>query len=258
MSEERWLQLEAELRRWHQQGLRCQWWWRDDDLIAATGALWQMHELAEEFRINVLVAVIPALMQDDLHRKTVEMQRFCFCQHGYAHQNHASGGNRSEFPVSRPLETMVEELQRGAMLMKAQFGLSPLPVLVPPWNDICDNVALKLSASGFAGLSRYGMRFPSRQNSLLRADCHVDVADWAAAPRFRDEHEVVLLDRLIAELQERRHEAGTEIAPLGILTHHRAMDERAWRFVRHLLQLASSIPSIEWLSPRDLFSSAAG
>lgn len=254
MSEGGWAQLADELSRWYASGLHCRFWWRDDDLIAIAPELQSLQALAEEFVVDVLVAVIPAQMSATLGRDTAGMHRFVWCQHGYAHQNHAfTGEPNSEFPASRALDAMREELLRGHSALQAQFGHALLPALVPPWNRIDASLIRELPALGFHGLSRYGDRAVSSTPGLVAIDTHVDVVDWSTAPTFHPHREAILLERIVDELRQRRETPAPHDAPFGLLTHHRAMDAQAWQFVRKLLAVTHEVPGVEWVSPRELF-----
>lgn len=250
MSEQKWQLLEEELDTWCRQENRCRLWWRDDDLIAYTPALSLMHSLAEEFNIDVLVAVIPSQMSQNLGRDTSGMYRFGFCQHGFSHHNHSVQGlANNEYPLSRDRTEVEMEIFSGHQMLKQQFGQRLLPFFVPPWNRYPTEFASALHGVGCAAISQYGQHDCRNFDGLLRIDTHIDIVDWSNAPRFLPAHESTLLGVLIESLRQQRLLDVKFSNPLGVLTHHRAMDGEAWRFMRRLFRLTRRMPCVDWLSP---------
>jgi hypothetical protein len=254
MSEPSWQPLIDELARWQQAGLPCRFWWRDDDLITATPRLNSLHALADEFAVEVLVAVIPAQMSASLGRDCAAMPRLVFCQHGYAHQNFAAKGEPdSEFPLDRNLEEVKRELRRGRAALLQQFDGRLLPVFVPPWNHFPEAWLPALAALGLSAISQFYKRDVQHIAGLLRVDTHLDVVDWTTPSGFPAGREYMLIEQLVNELHLRRTEPDPQDAPFGILTHHSAMELGAWQFMHRLLAITHEVPRVEWVSPTKLF-----
>lgn len=249
--------LTDELSHWQDAGLQCLFWWRDDDLISTSPKLHRMRQVSEQYVVYVLVAVVPDLMVSTLGCDTSGMHTFVWCQHGFAHVNH-EGANlpNSEFPFSRERELVIQDLTKGRKLLLDQFSDRLFPVLVPPWNGFRDDLVKELPALGLTGISQYGSISRQKIGQALRIDTHLDVVDWSSAPKFSSAQEGLLLDRLIENLRIRRLDYSTDNL-IGILTHHRAMDEEAWKFVDELLLITHQFPCVKWVSPRDLFRCSA-
>ncbi|MFN6977383.1 MAG: polysaccharide deacetylase, partial [Gemmobacter sp.] len=144
--------------------------------------------------------------------------------HGWTHANHEPpGARRAEFGAARPPAVALADAARGLGRMQALFGPRLLPVLVPPWNRIAPAVAAGLAACGFAGLSAVP-KAAAGVEGLARLDIHIDPIDWhgtrSALPAAR------LALPLAALLAARR--AAADVAPLGLLTHHRDHDPAIW------------------------------
>lgn len=253
MADTPWRALIDELAYWQRANLQCNFWWRDDDAVAASRELMRLQAISEKHFVNVLVASIPTLISRTLGRDTGGMHCLIWCQHGLSHLNHESGEPKSEFPASRNKEKIAQDLTIGRQLLLDQFGDQLSSVLVPPWNRFRKDMIDELSALGYTGLSQYGAVGTSTVLKLTKSDTHLDIVDWSIAPKFRVERTAFLLDRLIEGLQSRRHNPALAAAPYGVLTHHRAMDEAAWIFMDKLLEITHQFPCVEWVSPRDIF-----
>jgi hypothetical protein len=104
-----------------------------------------------------------------------------------------------------------------------------LPVLVPPWNRIAQKLVPTLSEIGFAGLSTFGPRRRARPAPrLVQVNTHLDLIDWKGGRVFPGER--IVLEQLVRAL----HLCADAEEPLGVLSHHLAMDGAAWDFLEKL------------------------
>ena len=85
---------------------------------------------------------------------------------------------------------------------------------------------------------------------LLEINTHVDVIDWKDGRRFVGE--ATALDALVAALRRSRETN----EPIGVLSHHLAMDDGTWDFLSSLWQRATSLPGLRLCPARVLFGSA--
>lgn len=250
MADDALTSLRDELSQWQELGLQCSLWWRDDDLIANAPPLHPMRQLSERYVVHVLVAVIPRLMDKALGHDASAMHSFVFCQHGFAHRNHEPPGvAKSEFPPSRSWETIATDLADGYALMSHQFGKRFYPVLVPPWNAFPDALIEKLPLLGFVGISQYGPVARQSPPGIVCVNTHMDLVDWSTAPVFPTTRRRFLMDRLVENLQQRRLHNANHPEPLGLLTHHRVMDESAWQFMDEFLEISHQYPCVQWKAP---------
>jgi hypothetical protein len=155
--------------------------------------------------------------------------------HGYAHRNHAGAGEKkAEFGPQRPLAVLAQEAQ--AALLAAQDTLGPklLPVFVPPWNRMAPMFARELPSLGFAGLSSFRDRDPTRAvDGLTEGNTHLDPIDWRGS---RSALPPEVLIAAVADAVLRRLDGGADRdEPIGLLTHHLVHDEAVWRFCEALL-----------------------
>jgi hypothetical protein len=231
-----WEALEAAIER---RG-GATFWWRDDDAALATAELERLLSLSRRFNVALALAVVPELAERTLFELLNE--ETLVLQHGTDHRNRAAPGEKkTEFPASEPDERALERLVAASKRLHAMAGARALPVLVPPWNRMRQDLAEKLSAIGLIGLSRDGKAKPLA--GLTQVNTHIDIVAWHEGRRFIGEEQALSAALELMELT----------SPVGWLTHHAVHDEAAWRFLERLLRL----PGVRWASAADLFSYTA-
>jgi hypothetical protein len=171
------------------------------------------------------------------------MDNITILQHGFHHANHAPATQKkAEFGAHRPLSVMLGEIDDGRARLEDLFGDRFLPIFVPPWNRIADDLPAALMARGYRAVSCFGQ--PPRDAARYTINCHVDPIDWRGSRGFAGvEH---TLQPLIAQLSA--GSAKTPPEPVGILTHHRDHDCGGWRFIEDLLAATCDHPAVEWRS----------
>jgi peptidoglycan/xylan/chitin deacetylase (PgdA/CDA1 family) len=223
-----WRLLDEEVARWRDLGRTAELWWRDDDAVDATpelDRLLQLHGASAEPGVDVL-------------------------QHGYAHVNHAlPPAKKIELGAERPAMLVLGELGTGWLALERICAGRALPVLVPPWNRIAPALVPALPEIGFKGLSTFGeVRRTEPVRGLRQVNTHVDVIDWKAGRGFVGEDAAIF--SLVQALAAAR--AGTG-GPVGVLSHHLAMDEPAWNFLMFLWARAKEMSGIQFRPARELF-----
>ena len=249
-----WSALDDELARWSDAGRTAEIWWRDDDAAEETPALERLLMLQEKSGVPLALAVVPAKAASGLARRLESCAGVSLLQHGYGHVNHAlPGDKKAELGGERPAMVVLGELATGAMAMEQVFASSEfegrrLPVLVPPWNRIATGLVWALPEIGFSGLSTFGPLHkpgarPFRIRGLRQVNTHVDLIDWKGNRGFVGEDFALaaLIDALAAARTTSDTRIGTttgtkepDATPIGVLSHHLAMDEGAWDFLRSL------------------------
>jgi len=136
------------------------------------------------------------------------------------------------------------------MALERLFGNRTLPVLVPPWNRIAPALVPALPEVGYSGLSTFGVRrraYPVA--GLLQVNTHVDLIDWQARCFAGEEAVLAAFERALVASRTGTGE------PVGILSHHLAMDEGAWDFLNSLWVRISNVPGLKMTPAHDLFAS---
>jgi len=244
-----WTAVAQELERWREAGRDVVLWWRDDDAADATPALDRLLALQHDHDVPLALAVVPAQATVKLAERLAQAPRIDLLQHGYAHTNHAPAAEKkAELGPHRPAMVVLGELGTGRMALDRLFGARTLPVLVPPWNRIAPGLVPALPEIGYRGLSTFGIRRRAAPVSgLLQANTHVDLIDWKTR-RFAGVE--VVLASFVAALAAARATG----EPIGVLSHHLAMDEAAWSFLNSLWEKLGKAPGVKIATARDLFA----
>jgi hypothetical protein len=254
-----WSSLDEELARWLDAGRVATMWWRDDDADAVTPALERMLGMRRTYDLGLALAVIPATLHDALPaRLGEEPPDVAVLQHGYAHQNHASAGEKNvELGLHRPAHVVIGELGTGQLALAQAFGSRFLPVLAPPWNRIAAPLVPALPEIGFRALTTYGARTriePVR--GLRQVNTHLGPLEWRERNGFPGEDRVVAA--LVRELGARRDAPRKSPAadePTGMLTHHLVHDEDVWTFLDRLWNRLRAHPAVRIVPPGEIFGS---
>jgi len=232
-----WTALDQELAHWRDAGREAVLWWRDDDAVDVTPALERLIALQHETAAPLSLAVVPAHATEALAGRLAGEPAVDVLQHGYAHVNHASAGEKkAELGLNRPAMIVLGDLGTGWMALERLFGARALNVLVPPWNRIAPPLVPALPEIGYRG--------------LRQINTHLDLIDWKGGRGFVGID--AALDTLVRALQTSRT---TTAEPIGVLSHHLAMDAGAWDFLLSLLGRARTMPGVDIKPAHDLFAS---
>jgi hypothetical protein len=244
-----WRDLELEAARWADAGRAADLWWRDDDAADVEPSLERLVALHRDTGVPLALAVVPARATAALAERLAGEPGIDLLQHGYAHVNHGAPAEKKiELGLQRPAMLVLGELGTGRMALERLFGARPLAVLVPPWNRIASPLVPTLPEIGFGGLSVFGPRRRARPvKGLLEINTHVDLIDWKSRAFVG---EAAALGALVGALAHAR----ISREPIGVLSHHLAMDVQAWDFLRSMWQKASKMPGLRIRPAHELFS----
>jgi hypothetical protein len=247
-----WQALQDEAARWRDAGRTAELWWRDDDAADAGPELDRLLDLQRETAMPLALAIVPARATPALAARLAGAPGVDLLQHGYAHVNHAppGDGKKIELGPHRPAMIVLGELGTGWLALERLFGDRPLSVMVPPWNRIAPALVPTLPEIGFTGLSTFGARARAQPvRGLRQINTHVDLIDWKENRGFAGEDAV--LSALVRALAQARTGAGE---PVGLLSHHLAMDGGAWDFLRSFWERTRTMSGMRVRSARELFA----
>ncbi|MEH6473333.1 MAG: polysaccharide deacetylase family protein [Halopseudomonas sp.] len=246
-----WQRLGDELQAWRDQTRTATLWWRDDDAQQQTPALERLCELSRCFAIPLSLAVIPNGADSSLFPLFETTPQLLALQHGFSHQNHAAAGLRKcELGVDRPLAGILQQLEQGQQQLQKLLGAHFIPVLVPPWNRLSEELSQQLATKGCVGLSTLGVRQQPQQYGLRVNNVHVDLINWRQGGHFAGEDAV--LKSLIRHLRQRRLGEVDSDEATGLMTHHLAHDDGSWQFCQRLFEFMADQP-VRWLDARQCF-----
>jgi len=253
-----WRALEDELALWRAAGRTAELWWRDDDAADVGPELDRLLDLQRETAMPLALAVVPAHATPALAQRLADEPGVDLLQHGYAHVNHAppGDGKKIELGPHRPAMIVLGELGTGWLALERLFGDRPLGVMVPPWNRIAPALVPTLPEIGFTGLSTFGARARAQPvRGLRQINTHVDLIDWKGPIDLKGKRgfagEEAVLSALVRALAQARTGAGE---PVGLLSHHLAMDGGAWDFLRSFWERTRTMSGMRVRSARELFA----
>lgn len=253
ISSQAWQWLERELDRWSAADRLAQFWWRDDDASAAGEKLDRLAALAGARHLPLAVAVIPASFDTSLEDRLRERPEIRVLQHGFAHRNHAARGQRKlELGGERPAADILGDLRRGFDLLQSRFGAGFVPVLVPPWNRLREDLVATLPVTGFKGLSIMKARrqaYPAP--GLLQVNTHLDPINWRQDGGFLGVYPAIAI--LVQHLAAKRDGYRDADEPTGILSHHLVQNEAVWGFLDELLQFLDAHPAVEFVGADEIW-----
>ncbi len=243
-----WAELDAELALWRQAGEVPTFWWRDDDTQAPTEDLDRLIAMAERARAPLHLAVIPADIDAGLAARLEASPLVYALQHGFAHKNHEVKPLRaSEVGISRNVEAIGADLAEGWKRMQAAALPRLLPVFVPPWNRIGDQVLAHLPRWGYAALSNFDIRpNPAPVAGLQHFNGHMDPIKWKGGARFTGTEKSVQC--VVEHLQARRSGAAERDEPTGFVTHHLQTDAATWDFMADFMDHVTHRNATRWIA----------
>jgi hypothetical protein len=246
MRNDPWVELQAELDRWHEAGRAARFWLRDDDAVEPTRELERLLALAEKHGVPLTLAVIPQHTGEALAQRLDACPAINVAVHGWSHTNFASEGQKKqELGAHRTPGDMLAELKAGFEKLGELHRSTFTPVLVPPWNRIAATLVPGLEGIGFRALSVFG---PEEQGSIRFVNSHADIMDWHGNRGGRSD-EAILVD-IVKRLREIFISGGT----MGLLTHHLVHDAQAWSFVDRLLGFTRQNAGCRWMSLPQILS----
>jgi hypothetical protein len=185
-------------------------WWRDDDICTPTAESTRLFQLATEFDIPLVLAVIPEKAEGKLVRHFNEFPklRYRIWQHGLSHDNRAPEEHRS-CELIEPID--LARLHKAKAKLKILFPDHFDPIMVPPWN-------------------RYD---PDLEPLLLTEFDKISVLGQNHTPHFINVHlNLMKIDAEGFVDQVAKHTQDY----LGIMTHHLRHEEQHWDLLKKIFQ----------------------
>jgi len=242
-----WRLIDSETAAWRRAGHAPAFWWRDDDARRPSKALDRLLRLSDAHKAPLALAVIPDVDLTDLARAIAGRPLVRAIQHGCDHVDRNTGGGFSaEFSPAWPVSEVAEAVN--AAWRRLAEATNAAPVYAPPWNVLTANVRRALALTPIRAVSLYGA-LADNGNGLAQINTHIDIMRWRPA-RYRGTW--AILTRVWRQLRARR-KAGHWDEPIGLLTHHKNLDDDAWAFLEAFLdRTAAATSGLRWRSALDL------
>ena len=253
-----WQPVMAELRLWQAARRKATLWLRSDDTGDATPALLRFLEFVQRRRVPATLSVTPRFATKALAEAVNRVDGVYAIQHGYDHANHAPAGLlQCELDSVRPLAVVERDIAAGKTALEGLLGARFVPVMAPPWYCIAPAVLARLPALGYTGLSQYGARpRRARVKGLTEVNGHVEIINWRKSPPVCQDISVNVREIALV-LALRRRGVADPREPIGIVSHHHALDENCWQFLEQLIDRLGAHPAITWQNAQTLFSAGA-
>lgn len=244
--------LATELDEWLRAGKRAKFWWRDDDTTADTPALRRLLRLAATVDTVVALAVIPSEADADLPA-ALRKASCVVWQHGWLHKwtlnETAKQYSSGEFGEGRSLESMMHDAMQGQRAMDRLFGSDWERVFVPPFHALTMPFKSVLPILGYRGVSS-GLPYKPPIATVPEVSAEIDIIDW---PKRCFHGSAVVVGLVVDQLRALRQGNANEFRPIGILTHHRVMQEAAWDFTAALFAFLHQHPAAELIPGNRVF-----
>lgn len=230
-----WSPLDRALDRAKDRDCPIRFWWRDDDAVADTPQLDRLLALARRYDAGIGLAVIPEGLEVSLVARLAEERRAFALVHGWSHADHAPAGEKkAEFGAHRPADIMAAQAEQALHAARERLGPRFLPIFVPPWNRISQDLIPHLPRSGFRGLSTFTDRKAAHPAAgLVQVNTHVDPIDWHGTRSVADPDLIVA--GLAGAIERRVAGHADRDEPVGFLTHHLVHDDAIWSLCERLI-----------------------
>lgn len=222
---------------------------RDDDVDEDEASLRRLLKLFLDREVPVNLGVIPGRLTGQaismLARQSNSLPRSIeLCQHGWKHINHEKSGRKCEFGVSRTFPEQLQDVASGQAKMKEAFGDNFYPAFIPPWNRCTEETYRVLDRLGFLMLSQLQSDSPVAGYKFRQCPVTLDLYRWRGGARLRPPEEIVR----DLDLQIRRRDA------VGIMLHHKVMNDESFLFLDSLIRTLSRYPVIRFHTFQSMLS----
>jgi hypothetical protein len=226
------IQLRSALARFRSEGRKFNLFFRDDDVDEDEDSLRRLLSifLKEEAPVNLQVIpdrLTPAGASLLLQHRQSRPDLFELNQHGWRHINHERKGRKCEFGPSRNFEEQFADLAKGKSVLEDAFGAAFSLVFTPPWNRCTPETLTALDRLGYHGFS--GFRRVTQVSDFNNYGFH-EVSVTLDFQRWKNDE---IVRELIKQLPD--------LDAIGIMLHHKMMNDEGFEFLSYLLnELASS------------------
>lgn len=204
---------------------------RNDDLGWAHPQLIRLARMFERHHTKISMAAIPMPCLDQFPQNPLSefKSNIKVLVHGLTHLDFAGSGKKNEFGETRDVLAVQKDILRGREIIESLFTDQFVPIFTPPWNRIAEKHLPALREAGFKALSVDGpVRFPN--SGLTEINVTVDLHT-----NRKEKLGLVEVKKIMSEAT----------APVGIVVHHKHMDDNQFVELENIL---------DWLNQMDHLS----
>ncbi|MEK7762223.1 MAG: glycosyltransferase [Nitrospirota bacterium] len=234
-------ELRASLKLIQAEGKEVQIFFRDDDIDEDEKSLVRLLDLFLAHGAPLNLAIIPDLLSDATVRQLLMRDLWIpeslgLIQHGWRHTNHEQEGRKCEFGISRSLADKFNDIARGKSRLEEAFGPRYYPAFTPPWNRCTEDTFGVLDELGFVVFSKDQGKEPVEGHRFQEISTTLDLYRWKDGATLKPADEIV--PALISQMRE--------LDRVGILLHHKVMDDTAFTFLDQLLDELRQFPVVRF------------
>lgn len=212
---------------------------RDDDIDSDEETLRTLTDITLSQGVPLNLEIIPGCLTPRTIRflknlKRIDPALIELNQHGWRHLNHEKEGRKCEFGPSRSFEDQYHDIAKGKRVLEDALEERFHPVFTPPWNRCTPDTFKVLDQLQFRVLSKDRGARPISGYGFREVSTSLDLYRWKEDPKLKDPDEIV--QALITQF------AGP--SPIGLLLHHKVMDQEAFLFLDNLLQVLRAHPHV--------------
>ncbi len=221
---------------------------RDDDVDVEEENLHRLLTIFASRKIPIILGVIPKLLTADCVNLLSVFSEFTeLVQHGWQHENYELIQRKCEFGNSRSYEQQLSDIVAGQKMMNEAFGENWFPAFIPPWNRCTEATHQALDELGFRVLSTLrGSHPPVTGFQFQEISVTLDIFRWQNGATLKASEE--LFEELARQM--------TSGSSLGIMLHHKVMNDEAFLFVEQLLDALKQSPAVRFHTFKSLDAEA--
>ncbi len=211
---------------------------RDDDVDEDEATLRRLLDIFAQRNVPVILGVIPATLTEAGIKLLAQFSASTeIVQHGWQHVNHELRGRKCEFGNSRGFMEQLDDIARGQARMNEAFGDNWFPAFIPPWNRCMAQTYQALDQLGFRVLSQLRSdASPITGFSFQDISVTLDLYRWKGGATLKPQEEILqTLAQQCAQSQS-----------IGIMLHHKIMNDEAFFFLEQLLDELRQLPTVRF------------
>ena len=244
-------ELKSFLKTCEEKGKEINIFLRDDDIDVDEETLRHLLDISLSRSVPINLEIIPGKLTEAAIRLLKDHKRFFpelfeFHQHGWMHLNHEEQGRKCEFGISRNFDQQFADIQKGKDLLEEIFGERFYPSFTPPWNRCTKDTFNALDQLGFQVLSKDSGNQQISDYNFQEISITLNLYESRKNGGGLKSPET-LIRQLITQIDED--------VRVGILLHHKVMDENAFHFLELLLTELCSSSSVKFHTIRTLMDS---
>ncbi len=236
-----WAELKSRLEQSQDEHKSLNIFFRDDDVDEDEPSLERLLNLFLSREVSINLGVIPGLLTRQAVRVLARQgssfpDSIALNQHGWKHINHETSERKCEFGASRTFSEQLQDIAGGQARMSEAFGDDFYPAFIPPWNRCTEETYRVLDQLGFLVLSKNQSETPSPGYKFRECSISLDLYRWRGGARLR------LPEEIVKDLVLQIGQTNT----IGIMLHHKVMNDEAFLFLDLLIETLSKYPIVRF------------